>query len=160
MSTASLIGAMFAKFDSLTASNFPGGARPPRAFDEMPPTNSSGAQITAEDGYIVLREDSSRVEPMAFGRVTNEVHEMVWEIFYPSLGDCQTTAAAIRRNGGSASQKLGFDGGTLPDLIAPPVVRDIICTQEVPSREGHGKTGKLVHCVRVYHRVCLTRSGS
>lgn len=159
MSTPSLIGALLSKYAALDPTGFPGAALAPIAFAQMPQTNSAGAQLSAEDGYVVLKEDSGQSEPLAFGRTTNEKYDVTWEIFFVSLADCTAVAACIRFNGGTPAQRLGLDGGTLPDLTGA-TVRDIIHTQTVPTMEGHGKTGKLVHCVRVHHRVCLTRSGS
>lgn len=160
MATTSITAAVLAKYDALTAALFPGGVRPGRAFDEMPSVDGAGNQISAESGYVVIKGISGPSQPLAFGRVTNESLEIVWEIYYPDLGDALKSASAIRFNGGSPHLKQGFDGGTLPDLTAPPTVRDIVYLGTEQTMAGHGKTNKLVHLVRVRHRICLTRSGS
>lgn len=158
MASQNIIAALSAKFASLTEANFPGAVRPAIYFDAAPPVNADGAQVSAESGYVVLTQEGERSVPLAFGQISNETVDVSWAIFYPSLGDCETTARVIRFNGGTAQQRAGLDHGTLPDLTAPPDLRDIVFLRQERGKEGIGKTGKLVHCIRVHHRICLTRS--
>lgn len=153
MATQSIIAACLLKWDALDVGNFPSSVKPAVAFDTMPPVNAAGAQTDAETGYVVLRDLGQQAVPLDFEYRTQEVAQFVWEIFYPSLGNADAAALAIKRNGGTAAQRLGFDNGTLSDLASPRGSFVTKRTREQRSVEGHGKTGQTVHAVRLWYSV-------
>lgn len=150
MATANVIDAVLSKFDELSAGGFPSSTKPPVAFDEVPLVDATGAELSAESGLVALRNVRSQV----VGRVTEgqilEAYSFTWEIYYPSLGDALTAADAIRKNGGTLQQGLGFDNGTITELGGTRVNFDCLYVGSNTTKEpGAGKTGKLIHCHRL-----------
>lgn len=156
MATQSIIAAALAKFAGLTAANFPGQVRAPVAFDEMPRKDATGAALDPETGYVVLKDMGQKPTLLGFERQTQEVAEFVFEVFYPALGDCDAAVLAIKRNGGTSDDALGFDFGTLDALTAPRTPMVCLRTLEKRSKEqGYGATGKLIHCCRLHYSVAV-----
>lgn len=156
MATQSIIKACIDKFAALDAANFPGGSRPALYFDEAPAVNASGAQVQPTTaGYCVLKDEGQDVTVMGFERQTNEACQFVIEVYYPDLGDVDTAVLALKRNGGTADQALGFDFGTLSGLSSPRGTFEIVRTREQRSFAGKGKTGVPVHRCRVSYRVVV-----
>jgi hypothetical protein len=155
MATQSIIAAALTKFDGLTASGFPSSTRPKIYFDEAPQTDASGDQIRAESGsgYCVLKDKGQDVKIVSFNLETREVASFDIEIYYTSLADCDTAALAIKRNGGTTAQKLGFDFGTLSDLASPRGTFVVKRAREQRGKAGVGRDGKPVHFCRLSYRV-------
>lgn len=159
MPTQSIIDAALTKFDALTAANFPNATRPTIYFDQAPQVKADGSQLSVtSEGYVVLKDEGQQVVSFGFERQTNEVARFVFEVYYPSLGDVDTAILAIKRNGGTAAQGLGFDFGTLADLESPRGTFEIIRESERRSREPMGKNGALVHVGRVTYRVAVVEA--
>jgi hypothetical protein len=154
--TPSLVNACLLKWDALTAPLFPGGVRPAIYYAQAPATDSGGAQVqTTTTGYAVLRHRGSRTRAYAFGVTSRENHDVEFEIFYPSLGDCLTAALAARLNGGTTQQRLGFDYGALPDLVAPYRLLALRPAGDAAAMPGMGKTGAPVHSWLLRYRIEL-----
>lgn len=156
MPTTSIIAAVLTKYATLSASLFPSATRPPIAFDEMPRTNSVGVALSAEDGYVVLKDVGCVPVIHDFELSTREEGQFIFEVFYPRLADVDLAVAAIKFNGASAILGGGFDFGTLDDLIAPRVTHVITRIKETRTKElGYGRTGQLIHCCRIGYRVVV-----
>lgn len=156
MATQSIIAASITKFDALTAANFPGASRPALYFDDAPVVNAAGAQVQPTTaGYCVLKDDGQDVLSLGFERQTNEVCNFVIEVYYPSLADVDTAVLAIKRNGGTTAQALGFDFGILSDLTSPRGTFEIVRTREQRAGASLGKTGVPVHVCRLSYRVAV-----
>ena len=156
MATQSIIAAAITKFAALTAANFPGSTRPPLYFDDAPVVTAAGAQVQpTAAGYCVLKDDGQDVLSLGFERQTNEAAHFVIEVYYPSLGDVDTAVLAVKRNGGTAAQALGFDFGTLSDLASPRGTFEIVREREQRAHAGLGKTGVPVHVCRISYRVVV-----
>lgn len=154
MPTQSIIAACQKKFAALGPVNFPGGVLPQLYFDRAPQTNTAGTQVQpTTQGYVVLKDNGQDVELMSFQLETREVERFDFEIYYPQLADCDTAALAIKRNGGTTAQKLGFDFGTLPELASPRGTFVIRRVREQRGQRGIGLTGAVVHVCRLSYRV-------
>lgn len=151
MSTSSIIVAVQSKYASLTASLFPDSARPALYFDSAPLVD--GVQVYPP--YVVLKDLGLTPTYLEFERTTLEVNNFAFEIYYPELGDCDTTGNAIKLNGGTRNTALGFDFGELPELGAPRESYQVLRTQEMRSLAGYGKTGPRVHLLRLEYRVTV-----
>lgn len=159
MPTTSVIAAAITKFAALTAANFPGSSRPALYFDDAPVVTAAGAQTQPTTaGYCVLKDDGTDVESFGFERQCREVNHFVIEVYYPSLGDCDTAGLAIRRNGGTSEQGNGFDWGTISDLTTPRGTFVIVRTHEQRAHAGLGKTGVPVHVLRLSYQVEVTEA--
>jgi hypothetical protein len=156
VATQSIIAAVLEKYDSgLSAAHFPSAAKPPVYFDEAPAVDAAGAQLDAEGGFVVLRDEGQDVQSLGFERQTLEVAAFVLEVYYPSLANVDAAVLAIKRNGGTAAQAQGFDFGTLVDLTSPRGTFEIVRTKEQRSKAGVGKTGKRVHVCKLSYRVVV-----
>lgn len=154
MPTQSIIRACQLKFAALTAGNFPGGVRPELYFHEAPQTTGAGAQVQASSqGYVVLRDKGQDVVIQSFRLETREVATFDFEVYYPALADVDAAVLAIKRNGGTTADRLGFDFGSLSDLASPRGTFVIRRTREQREQAGLGKDGKPVHLCRVSYRV-------
>jgi hypothetical protein len=161
MPTQSIIAASITKFAALTAANFPNATLPVLYFDEAPVVNTLGVQVQPTTaGYCVLKDEGQDVLSLGFERQTNEVEAFVIEVYYPSLGDVDTAVLAIKRNGGTATQGLGFDFGTLSDLASPRGTFEIVRKREQRAFAGMGKTGVPVHVCRISYRVVVQEAAS
>lgn len=156
MATQSIIAAGITKFAGLTAANFPDATRPTLYFDDAPVVTAAGAQVQpTTQGYCVLKDEGQDVTVMGFERQTNEVCNFVIEVYYPFLADVDTAVLAIKRNGGTTAQALGFDFGTLSDLTSPRGTFEMVRTREQRAHAGMGKTGVPVHVCRISYRVIV-----
>lgn len=158
MNSQSVIVGVIEKFDALASVNFPSAVRPALYFDEAPVVNAAGAQVQpTTQGYCVLKDRGQTPSFLAFKTATSmptkEVAEFDIEVYYPSLGDCDQAALAVKRNGGTTLQRLGFDTGSLRTLISPRSRLVIRRTREQRGHGGLGKTGVPVHFVRLSYRV-------
>ena len=159
MPTQSIIAACQLKFAALTAGNFPGGVLPTLYFDTVPQTDGHGAQIdVTTQGLCVLKDNGQTPDLMSFQLQTREVEQFEIGVFYLSLGDVDQAVLAIKRNGGTTAQKLGFDFGLLPDLVSPRGTFVIRRVKEQRSREAFGRTNALVHACRLSYRVEVLES--
>ena len=137
---ATLLPAILAKYDSLTAANFGGGARPP-AFHDRAPQVTSGQ---LRPPYTVV---SLRAEPtdLTFESDGVEVTRVTMRAYATSEEELDATISAVARNGGSVTSAGGFDYGTLPQLTDGTLLAMV--PQKVPAKhfDGIDKDGKNVY---------------
>lgn len=142
---ASVIGAAKAKFKALAGANFPAGAVPPVYLDE-PPQAGSGGPINPP--YAVLVDDGEH-PANAFGEAVLELTRFRLTLYYSDLGDADAAALAVRRNGGTAQQKLGFDFGALTGLPAGWELRGLVRTGSRRYYAGVDQNVKRVYAVEL-----------
>jgi hypothetical protein len=121
---ASVISAAKTKFAALTAANFPSAAVPAVYLDE-PPQASAGSQIRPP--YAVLR-DGGESPANVFEQSVIETTTFTLTLYYGTLLLADAAALAVRRNGGTAQQKLGFDFGTLSGLPTGFTLKSLVRT--------------------------------
>lgn len=115
MASGSTIAAVIAKYETLTAGNFPSSSRPPIWLDEAPQSGTAGAQqrppfVIIEDlgGRYDWTTESEGVENGSFKLTT----------YYNSLADADMAMSAILWNGAAPNSRQGIAFMTL-DLTAP-----------------------------------------
>lgn len=159
---ASLLSALLAKYDALTAANFFGGIIPP-AFEDRVPEVVNGNQLyppyttfslTAGDEMILTFEDDD-VEPLRLVVVT----------YAPSTDatDGQAQAdqnmKAIRFNGQNPNQNAGFDNSnSLPTLTEGVLLSILPMRPPAPALAGRGKEGKAIYKTTMEYTVNVERS--
>lgn len=159
VATTSIIAAVMTKFDALTAGGFPSSTVPPIYLDEPPVVD--GTQIRPP--YVVLR-DNGQTPVTEFERTTIEGCEFTMEVYYPTaatngpLADVDTAVNAIKRNGGTVGQGLGFDYGTLTDLTTPRSTHVIRRVKERRAYAGFHFDGKRVYVCYLDYRVEVKES--
>lgn len=165
MSTQSIIAACIGKFATLDSANFPGSARPTLYFDDVPANDASSNPIQAvgTSGICVLKDDGQDVKLMGFGPAgvptpTREVANFRIEVYYELLTDVDAAALAIKRNGGTAAQRQGFDFGTLADLASPRGTFVIRRLKEQRKQAGWNQTVQNVHCCTLTYVVEVLES--
>lgn len=157
MATLSIDAALKARYDALTATNFPGDALPPMYFGQAAQTTGAGAQQRLP--YVVFTEASHQFTILDFERSALHVVGFVLDVYANSLADVDECVLGIRLNGGTVGQGLGFDYGTLTDLASPRSTHQIIPTGE-PRRldQPLDIEGNRVHAARLEYRVTVLES--
>lgn len=155
MASTSITNEIKAKYDALTAANFPSAARPALYF-------GSAAQVVGglqvRPPYVVFTE-SRQLRPLDFERNNIVTVQLILDVYANSLGDVDTTVNAIRWNGGTVGQGLGFDYGTISGLSAPRSTLQIVPVGEPRRLEGQlDKDGNRVHAARLEYRVTILES--
>lgn len=149
MPADSVIRAAIDLYETLTASNFPGGSRPPIHFDLAPQTTGAGAQLdlpycVLKDGGVVPQFDTERngIEPT----------QLTLEVYASTLADVDAVVKAVKWNGQDPGDGAGFDFGTL-SLNAPAYHMALVRQKEQRFvAEGLGKSGQRVHGCRVSYK--------
>lgn len=139
MDMATLLPAIKSKFDSLTASGFPGGVRPNVYLDQAPQTGSDGQPLRPPFAVLSLTPDD---EQMTFEADGIERTRVVLRIWYVGAGDLDTAIAAVRYNSLPKSQQAGFDCGGLPALT------DGTLLSMIPSKTPAKRRDNLDHLSR------------
>lgn len=157
MASTSIQNEVLAKYDGLTAANFPSASRPAIYFDEAPPVDGAGVQVRPP--YVLCHTPTHQVKPLDFERNNIVTVQLIFEVFVGLLADLDTTVTAIRWNGGTVGQGLGFDYGTITTLSAPRSTLQIVPVGE-PRRlaDRLDKDGKRVHGARVEWRLTVLES--
>lgn len=106
-----LLASIMAKYDALTASNFPNSTIPP-IFHDIAPQVVSGQLVPP---YVVVGLDSGPAD-LTFESDLTEENRLSFEVYYTNEGDLNQAIRAIRFNGQTLSNNAGFDNGTLPQL--------------------------------------------
>ncbi len=154
MATPSITAAVKAKFDALTASNFPGAARPPLFFGQAPQTDGTGAQQRLP--YVEFSEQGRQVQVLDFERNSVLVLTLALDVYANTLADVDATVDAIRWNGGAVGGGAGFDFGTLADLTAPRSTHQLLPAGEPRRYEPPlDIAGARVHAARMEYRVTV-----
>lgn len=143
MAATSAVAAILNKFDGLTATNFPGAARPDIYLGEAPMYD--GGQLRTP--MVVLR-DKGQVP--TWDMEVNAIIEGDFdiEIYYRSLADCDTALDAILWNGSSPNQKSGLAFCTL--TVSPPLYTEnqaLLPGKVVREFVGLDYEGQRVHRV-------------
>ena len=145
------------KFDALTAANFPSSTVPPIYLDD-PPLADGGSQVRPP--YVVLR-DNGQTPELEFERTTLEVCAFALEVYYPTpdsggpLANVDAAVLAVKRNGGTSAQGLGFDFGTLSDLTTPRSTHEIRRVRETRRSAGFASDGRRVYVCVLEYRVTV-----
>ena len=156
MPTTSITQALITKYEGLTAGNFPNSSRPRIDFGSAA-TIVSG--VALRPPYVRLLDNGREVKPIDFERNTLVTTRFVFEVVANTLADVDTIVTAIRLNGGTVGQGLGFDHGTLSDLSSPKSAYQIWPVGEprylAPEAD---KDGNRVHGARLEYRVVVLES--
>jgi hypothetical protein len=142
---ASVVSAAVAKFNALTAANFPSSARPPIYLDEAPLKDSAGAD--ERPGYAVLTDEGLTTEQV-FDYPVVETGSFLITVYYRSLADCDAAAEAVKYNGGTLANAGGFDNGTLT-LPSGYTLLALRRTSERRRYAGLDYQGARVHAVEI-----------
>lgn len=146
---ASTISAAMDKFDALTAAGFPSAAVPAIYLDEAPAAD--GSQVRPP--YAVI-EDESESPDNSFGESVIEGGGFKLTLYYNSLADADTAALCVRRNGGTAAEKLGFDFGSLT-LPSGFTLLSLVRTGSRRFFAGYDRDGKRVHAVELTYKTTV-----
>lgn len=149
MASNSIIAAVMEKFDSFTASLFPGESRPPIAFDEMP--QYDGGQLRTTTGYIIVK-DGGLQSQHTFESDPIEAGPVIFEVYADTLAHVDQCVNAIRWNGQTPRTRAGFDFGTLI-LNSPRSHMQMVHRSEQRAMVGIGHTGQRVHYCAVTYDV-------
>lgn len=115
MASGSVIAAVVAKYETLTAANFPGASRPSIWLDEAPQEDGSGGQLRPP--WVIVR-DGGGVPRWDTGQNARVVSKFTLEVYANTLADADTIMAAILWNGSAPSVKAGLAFATL--ILAAP----------------------------------------
>lgn len=157
MATPSITLAVIEKYEALTAANFPNSTRPRIDFGE-PPHTVDGA--TNDPPYVNLLDLGRTVTRADFEGSNFVTTQFQLEVFARDLGDVDQIVNAIRFNGGTVGQGLGFDNGTLGTLDQPRSTHQILPVSE-PRRlaDRVDKAGARMHgCALAYRVTVLERA--
>ena len=148
---ADVVKATMNLYESLSASLFPGSSRPAIYLD-MAPQVASGSQLRPP--YVILR-DQGRVPEYfsSFGGI--EGGGLVLEVYHNDLGTADSIASAIKYGGGTPSQRLGLDFGTL--TLTTPLSHVVLkrTNERRYTASGPDLTGKYVYVVELTYRVVV-----
>src|SRR5262245_15874314 len=125
MPSTSISNEVTAKYDALTASNFPGGARPPIYFGAAPQV-TSGLQLRPP--YTVFSEGARRVQPLDFERNSLVTVQLFLDVYANSLAEVDTIVNCIRFNSATpvVGTGSGFDYGTVSGLSSPRSTHQLV----------------------------------
>ena len=145
----SIIGAVVAKYGTLTAANFPNATRPPIWLDEAPQEGPTAAQQRLP--YVIIKDGGGTDQwDMEVNAVTPGTISL--EIYYADgsdpLGDCDAALKAILWNGLNPNQVAGIAFMT-PDLAAPQygMARSVMPTRSKREYAGVNLEDKRVYKV-------------
>ncbi len=156
MATTSIIGAAVSKYEGLTATNFPSSTRPRIDFGMESPVS---ATVQLRPPYVRLLDNGTESKTIDFERNRFVVSRFVFEVWAGTLADVNTIVTAIRLNGGTVGQGLGFDYGTLSDLSSPKSTHSIVPTGE-PRQLGErlDTDGGKIHGAALEYEVAVLES--
>lgn len=157
MPTTSITAAAVTKYEALTAANFPSATRPRIDFGGVVQVATGTTQIRPP--YVRLTDAGRQVKPIDFERNAFVTVDFVFEVWAASLADVDTIVTAIRLNGGTVGQGLGFDYGTLSDLSSPKSTHQIVPTSEPRYLDpATDRDGNRIHGSRLQYRVTVLES--
>ncbi len=141
------------KYEALTAANFPSAAVPRIDFGGVVQV---AAAVQLRPPYVRLLDGGREVKPLDFERNNLVTTKFVFEVIAVSLADVDTIVTAIRLNGGTGGQGLGFDYGTLTDLSPPKATHQILPASEPRYLDPHTDVnGNRVHGARLEYKVAV-----
>jgi hypothetical protein len=149
-----VIAAIVAKYETLTATLFPGGlstSRPPIWLDEAPQEGATGSQQRVP--YTII-EDLGGTSKWTFGTDSGTPGQnailngaFALEVYYVSLGDCDTAMGAILWNGLKPNARNGLAFATLT-LTTPYQWMSAVPTTDQHSYAGFDYLDQRVHKLR------------
>ena len=156
MSTTSITQAVIDKYEALTASNFPGSSRPRIDFGSAAQV-VSGVQLRPP--YVTLKDEGREVKVLDFEGNKLVTTQFSLEVYAATAADVDTVVTAIRLNGGTVAQGLGFDLGSLSTLTTPKSTHQILPTAEprflAPQTD---RDGNRIHGAKLSYKVCVLES--
>lgn len=155
MATTSIIAAVITKYEALTAAGFPGAARPRIDFGKAPQLVGG---LPLRPPYVVLRDLGAPRTVLDFERNSLATPRFAFEVRANTLADVDAIVTAVRLNGGTVGQGLGFDFGTLSDLASPKSTHQILPAAEPRTLEPLDKDGVRVHGARLEYAVSVLES--
>lgn len=156
MPTTSITAAVITKFEALTAANFPSSTVPRIDFGRAAQVVASVALVPP---YVRLLDAGRTVQQLDFERNALVTVRFVFEVIAVSAADVDTIVTAIRLNGGTVGQGLGFDYGTLSDLSSPKSTYRIVPVSEPRYlADVLDKDGARVHGCRLEYAVSVLES--
>lgn len=159
---ASLLSALLAKYDALTAAGFFGAAIPP-AYEDRAPEVVSGNQLyppytlfslTAGDEMLLTFEDDdvevSRLVIVTYGASTDTTD---------GQAQADQNMKAIRFNNQIVSNNAGFDNSkSLPTLTEGVLLSILPMRSPAPALAGRGREGTLIYKTTMEWQVSVERS--
>lgn len=156
MPTTSVTAAAVTKYEALTAANFPSSTVPRIDFESAAQVVSSAQKRVP---YVVLKDNGRTTKVIDFERNNLVTHRFTFDVWANTLADVDTIVAAIRWNGGTVGQGLGFDHGTLSDLSSPKSTHQILPVGEPRSLgERLDKDDNRVHGARLEYAIAVLES--
>lgn len=156
MATTNISLAVVQKYEALTATNFPGSAVPRIDFGSMAQVVSA-VQVTRP--YVRLLDEGREVKVLDFERNALVTTRFAFEVWALDDGDVELIVKAIRLNGGTVGQGLGFDHGALSALSSPKSTHQILPAEEprflAPSLDADGAR---VHGAKLGYKVAVLES--
>lgn len=140
-----IVSDLQAKYDSLTAANFPGGTRP-RVFFGYASLVYSAVQVYPP--YTVLTIDRTDSEPIANKRKVVTYH-VSFTAYDDDLGQAGQTAACILYDGQAPELAAGMDNGTLTLTEGRLNSMAADGDPELQQEAARGKNGGNVFSARV-----------
>jgi len=141
------------KYEALNALIFPSETVPRIDFGSMAQVVSATQVVRP---YVRLLDEGREVKPLDFERNTLVTTRFTFEVWARNLGDVDTVVSAIRLNGGTVGQGLGFDYGTLSALSSPKSTHQIVPAAEPrfldPALDADGQR---VHGARLEYSVAV-----
>ncbi len=152
---ATLLPALLAKYDALTASGFAGAARPPAYHDTAPQVTAAGAQLRVPYTLFSTAAEANDLTFESDGIEDTRVTVRSWATNEDHL---DSFVAAFCRNGQATSANAGFDNGTLPTLTDGVLLSMIRTRTPVKTLDGIDRDGKNVYRVDLEYLVSVQRS--
>lgn len=158
---ASLLPALFAKYEALSAAGFPNSTIPPEYEDRVPEV-SAGIQLYPP--YVIFSlipvddlldfesdgQESYRLTAIAFAASTSAT---------TGQGQADQTIAAIRFNNQIVGNAAGFDNSASLPTLTDGVLLSILPTRPpAPSLAGKGREGALIYKTMMEWMVTVQRS--
>jgi len=166
MPYGSAIAACMAKYDTLSAANFPGASRPPIFLDEAPQEGSTGQQ--QRTAYVILEDISGDPEwtfvqgPATTGQDGIIDESFTLQVFYAgtnALANCDTAMNAILWNGSVPNTRAGLAFCQL-DLASPLRSMMVIPKKSLSKYEGLDYLDRPVYSVRQWFKVMTQLVGA
>lgn len=149
-----LLPAIQAKWDALTASGFAGGTVPP-IFHDQAAQVVSGLQLRPPYCVVSLAAGDNL---LCFEDEGVEETRVTFRVFDTDEGNLDSAVAAVRRNGQPTSALAGFDSGTLPALTDGVLLSMILQRTPVKAYSGVSYLDTRVYVATLEYLVSVERS--
>lgn len=152
----SVAHAIIQKYESLSASIFPDGVRPPIYFGEAP-IASGGAMVRPP--YVIIRDEGTRPEDNVSDAGAVEVGRVHLEVYALELGTVDAIVKAIRFGGQPPGNRAGLDWGTL-SLDSPYTHMHLRRIIERRDYAGWDYESRRVHTCRIDYEAMISLEAS